>query len=328
MSSGRVTRAEKAAKTPGMTTASLKIGTRGSPLALRQTEMVEAKLRAAHPGIVLERVIITTSGDWKPEHGETRLAEEQGGKGMFAREIEDALLAGTIDCAVHSMKDMDSFTRQGLALDHVLEREDAHDAFICHKAQTIADLPQGATVGTSSLRRQSFLLSQRPDLNVVPLRGNVQTRLDKLKAGQVDATFLAMAGLKRLGINGDFIHPVDFETMLPACGQGIVTIETRVGDTQTRGLLNSIHHEVTGLAAAAERAALQSLDGSCRSAIGAHARMEGQKFHLDIHVGWPDGGTVFKIHDAADVASVPDAKDFGLKQAEKLKTTLPEDILS
>lgn len=307
---------------------SLKIGTRGSPLALRQTEMVEAKLRSFHSGLSLERVIITTSGDWKPEHGETRLAEEQGGKGMFAREIEDALLAGTIDCAVHSMKDMDSFTRQGLALDHVLEREDAHDAFICHKAQTIADLPQGATVGTSSLRRQSFLLSQRPDLNVVPLRGNVQTRLDKLKAGQVDATFLAMAGLKRLGINGDFIHPVDFETMLSACGQGIVTIETRVGDTQTRGLLNSIHHEVTGLAAAAERAALQSLDGSCRSAIGAHARMEGQKFHLDIHVGWPDGGTVFKIHDATDVASVPDARDFGLKLAEKLKTTLPEDILS
>lgn len=306
----------------------LKIGTRGSPLALRQTEMVEEKLKAAIPNIQLERVIIKTSGDWKPEDGETRLPEREGGKALFAREIEEALLAGTIHCAVHSMKDMDSYTPEGLALDHMLEREDVRDAFICHSAESFMKLPEGATVGTSSLRRQAFILSQRPDLKVVPLRGNVHTRLEKLEAGQVDATFLAMAGLKRLGIVGNFIHPVPFETILPPCGQGIIAIETREDDEKTRGLLDKIHHDITGHCAAAERSALQMLDGSCRSAIGAYARITGQMMRIDLHVAYPTGGIIYKAHEVMYVKSIFEATDLGIKAAEKLKANLPEDILS
>ncbi|PZO86581.1 MAG: hydroxymethylbilane synthase, partial [Micavibrio aeruginosavorus] len=198
-----------------MDTKSLKIGTRGSPLALLQTEMVEGALKARLPDLQIERVVIRTTGDWKPEQGEKRLSEAEGGKGLFAREIELALLDRTIDCAVHSLKDMPSFLPEGLALDHMLERADPRDAFICHKVSSYMDLPQGAVVGTSSLRRQAFLLAKRPDLKIVPIRGNVQTRLAKLAEGQVDATYLAMAGLDRLGISGDFIHPVSMEDMLP-----------------------------------------------------------------------------------------------------------------
>jgi hydroxymethylbilane synthase len=311
-----------------MALSSLKIGTRGSPLALRQTEIVEEKLRAHYPALAIERVIITTSGDWKPEQGETRLAEEQGGKGLFAKEIEDALLSGAIDCAVHSMKDMDSNPPEGLALDHVLEREDPRDALICHTAKSIFDLPGGAVVGTSSVRRQAILLAQRPDLKVVPLRGNVHTRLEKLKDGQVDATFLAMAGLNRLGITGDFIHPLKIETMMPACGQGIVTIETREEDDEVRKILDSIHHEATGLCAAVERAALQYLDGSCRSAICAYARPMGRMFRVDVHVGHPEGGIIYKMYDLAYISTQFEAVDIGIKVAEKLKKILPAGILS
>lgn len=290
--------------------------------------MVEEKLRAAHPDLAIERVVIKTSGDWRPEQGETRLAEEQGGKGMFAHELEESLLAGTIDCAVHSMKDMESYLREGVALDHVLEREDPHDAFICHTVSDFEDLPQGAVIGTSSMRREVFVKSLRPDLKVVPLRGNVHTRLEKLKDGQVDATFLAMAGLNRLGITGDFIHPADLNVMLPACGQGIIAIETREDDESVRALLDPIHHTETGYFAAAERAALQYLDGSCRAAIGAYARVTGQVIRLDVHVGDAKQGRLYKDHDIAYVNSVFQATDLGIRVAERLKATLPDDILS
>ncbi len=309
-----------------MTGSSLKIGTRGSPLALKQAHMVEAKLLTAHTSLSIEIVIIKTSGDWKPEDGETRLAEEQGGKGLFARELEQALLAGTIDCAVHSMKDMESFLPDGLALDHVLERENPQDAFICHKAKHFKDLPQGAVVGTSSMRRQAFLLEQRPDLQVVPLRGNVHTRLDKLKNGQVDATFLAMAGLNRLGISGDFIHPMGIEDILPACGQGIVGIETRTGDDYVRGLLGAIHHEETGLCAGIERAALQALDGSCRTPIGAYARLHGNAMAFDLKVASEDGTRVYKTAGSSSIKTIAQATEFGARVAEQLKDKIPGDI--
>lgn len=311
-----------------MALSSLKIGTRGSPLAMIQAEMVKTALLRVQPDLHVELVPIKTSGDWKPEHGETPLAEEQGGKGLFAREIEKALLAGEIDCAQHCLKDMDSNPPEGLALDHMLEREDARDALICHTATSIFDLPAGAVVGTSSVRRQAVLLAQRPDLKVVPLRGNVHTRLDKLNDGQVDATFLAMAGLNRLGITGEFIHPLRIETMMPACGQGIVTIETREDDDAVRALFDKIHHEQTGIAAAAERAALQYLDGSCRSAICAYARPMGKMYRMDVHVGWPNGGILYKTYELGYVHSIFEAADFGMKVAEKIKKILPSGILS
>ncbi len=311
-----------------MTDKVLKIGTRGSPLALKQTHMVADALTAAHPGLVCEVVTITTSGDWKPEEGENRLSEKEGGKGLFIKEIEAALLDGRIDCAVHSMKDVPSFLPDAAAVDHVLPRADARDALIALTGKSIETLPQGAIVGTSSLRRQAFLLHRRPDLKVVPLRGNVQTRIDKLKDGQVDATFLAMAGLARLGIDGDFIHPKAIEIMLPACGQGIVGIETRKDDAETRLLLDAIHHEETGLCAAAERAALQTLDGSCHTPIGAHARLKDGEMSLIVAVAALDGAQLWQEGDVRRIQSVDDAAAMGHEIAGKLKARLPEGALS
>lgn len=307
-----------------MTAQILKIGTRGSPLALRQTEMVEHALNKAHPTLEIERVVIKTSGDWKPSDGETKLSEVDGGKGLFAREIEIAMLAGEIDCAVHSMKDMASFLPEGLALDHCLERADPRDAFISFKYGFLEDLPKGAKVGSSSLRRQSYILSQRPDLDVAPIRGNVHTRLEKLQSGQFDATFLAMAGLNRLNISGDFIYPV--EEMIPACGQGIVAIETRVDDTNTRDILNAIHHEETGFAGYIERAALQVLDGSCHTPIGAYARLEGKEMQFDLVVGSGDGKRIFEERAKAVITSKDEAIEFGRAVALKLKPRVPADI--
>ncbi len=309
-----------------MTVKTLKIGTRGSPLALKQTAMVEAALHKTHPAIETERVVIKTSGDWKPEDGEKPLSETEGGKGLFAKEIEEALMAGKIDCAVHSMKDMPSFLPAGLVLDHVLPRADARDAFISKKAKSYMNLPHGAVVGTSSLRRQSFLLSKRPDLKTVPLRGNVQTRLDKLDAGQADATFLAMAGLNRLGLSGDFIHPIDTAEMTPACGQGIVCIETRDNDEITRELLDAIHCDKTGLCGYIERAALQILDGSCHTPIGAYARFENGEVVFDLVVGSCDGKRMFEEKARGVVSSKEDAIKFGQDIANKLKPRVPADI--
>lgn len=309
-----------------MTIKTLKIGTRGSPLALKQTVMVEEALRAAHPDVRLERVIILTSGDWRPEQGETRLSEVEGGKGLFAREIEKALLAGEIDIAVHSMKDMPSFLPEGLSLDHVLPRADVRDAFVSFDYKSFEDLPQGAVVGSSSLRRQSFILSRRPDLDVRPIRGNVQTRLDKVREGQFAATFLAMAGLSRLGITGDFIHPV--AGMVPACGQGIVAMETRSNDAQTRSILDSIHHAETGLCGVIERAALQVLDGSCHTPVGAYARREGGGFALDLVVGSGDGKRIFEERGIAAITDSAQAEAFGREIAQRLKPRVPADIFS
>lgn len=304
----------------------LKIGTRGSPLALVQTSMVEAKLRTVKPDLQIERVIIKTSGDWKPSDGETRLAETAGGKGLFALEIEEALLAGSIDCAVHSLKDMSSFLPDGLAIDHVLEREDPRDAFICLKANHFMDLPHGAVVGTSSLRRQAFLMQKRPDLKSVPLRGNVHTRIEKLKEGQVDATFLAMAGLKRLGIQESFIHPIDDSEILPACAQGIVGIETCIDDRKVRSLLDQIHHSSTGLCAAMERAALQTLDGSCHTPIGAYARFKGDDILFDLKVASCDGARVYAEQTTVRARTMEEAARAGHDIAGKLKPNIPADI--
>lgn len=307
-----------------MTIQTLKIGTRGSPLALKQTAMVEEALGRSCPDVRVERVIIQTSGDWKPEQGETKLSEAQGGKGLFAREIEKALLAGEIDAAVHSMKDMPSFLPEGLSLDHVLPRADVRDAFISFEYKSLEDLPQGAIVGSSSLRRQSFILNKRPDLVVMPIRGNVQTRIDKVKDGQFAATFLAMAGLSRLGITGDFVHPLD--AMVPACGQGIVAIETRSNDAQTRSIFDSIHDVETGFCGMMERAALQVLDGSCHTPIGAYARRKGEEILFDLVVGSGDGKRIYEERGSASIASDKEAEEFGRAVALKLKPRVPADI--
>lgn len=305
----------------------LRLGTRGSKLALAQTAMVRAALGVAHPGIDIETVVITTSGDWKPQDGETRLSEQAGGKGLFAHEIEKSLLAGEIDFAVHSLKDMPSYLPDGLAIDHVLPRADVRDAFISHIAKNIHSLPQKAVVGTSSLRRQAILMAVRPDLMIVPLRGNVETRLQKLKDGQVDATFLAMAGLNRLSIAGDMIHPLPVEDMLPACGQGIVGIETRADDDKVRTLLNAIHHTPTGLCAYAERAVLQVLDGSCHTPIGAHAVLSDDQMILRVLVASPDGTTIYRDDITAPATTAAQAIAAGQTVGQRLKNILPPGFL-
>ncbi len=311
-----------------MTKPILKIGTRGSPLALKQVDLVEEGLLAAHPDLSIERVIIKTSGDWKPQDGEKPLSEVAGGKGLFVKEIEKALADGVIDCAVHSTKDVPSFLDDAFALKHYLKRADARDAFICRKYSSYMDLPVGAVVGTTSPRRQAFILSKRPDLKTVTLRGNVQTRLDKLDSGQVDAAILAMAGLTRLGISGDFIHPLDEAAMLPACGQGIVSIETRAGDGRTQALLDSIHHAETGFCAEAERAALQVLDGSCHTPIGAHARFIDGQMIMNLCVVSLDGSQLYAEQGSAAISDVKAAVAFGADLARQLKPSIPADLFA
>lgn len=306
----------------------LKIGTRGSPLALIQAQAVEDALVAAHPGLKVERVIIQTSGDWKPAHGEKPLSAMEGGKGLFVKEIEKALIDGAIDCAVHSTKDVPSFLPDDLALDHYLPRADMRDAFICRKAKSFMDLPEGAVVGTASPRRAAFVLSKRPDLKTATLRGNVQTRLDKMDAGLVDAAILAMAGIERLGLSGDFIHPLDTGDMLPACGQGVISIETRKNDGYTRGLLDAVNHRETAICVEIERAALQALGGSCRTAIGAYARFEGGQVMFDLAVAREDGSEIHRESATRGVQSIQDAMAFGDEIASALKGRISPDLLA
>ncbi len=306
----------------------LRIGTRGSKLALIQTGMVAEALKAAYPGLEVETVVIQTSGDWKPEQGETRLSESSGGKGLFAREIELALLDGAIDCGVHSLKDLASALPEGLVVRHVLPREDSRDAFLSNEAKTIADLPQGAVVGTSSLRRQAMLLKIRPDLKIVTLRGNVPTRIEKLRAGQVDATILAYAGLKRLGLNSEVAAVLDFDEMLPAACQGIVGIETRRNDEETAGILNAIHHRMTGLMAAAERMALGTLSGSCHTPIGAQAVMNGDVLTLKVLVASADGVQIFTDEQSGPVQNDEEAAILGQVVGLRLKARVPPGLLT
>lgn len=305
----------------------LRIGTRGSKLALIQTEMVANALKAAHPGISVETVVIQTSGDWKPEQGETRLSESAGGKGLFAREIELALLDDAVDCGVHSLKDLASVLPNGLVVRHVLPRADSRDAFLSNGAKHIADLPQGAIVGTSSLRRQAMLLKVRPDLKIVTLRGNVPTRIEKLRAGQVDATILAYAGLRRLGLESEISSVLDFDDMLPAACQGIVGIETREGDEETSRLLDAIHHRETGLMAAAERMALGTLSGSCHTPIGAQAVFLNDVLSLRVLVASADGAEVFLDEQSGPVQDDEDAALLGQVVGLRLKARIPSGLL-
>lgn len=276
----------------------LKIGTRGSPLALKQTEMVVEALKSAFPGLVTEIVTIKTSGDWKPEDGETPLKQDKGGKGLFAKEIENAILAGAVDCGVHSAKDMPAFLPHGLAMEHYLKRADARDAFLCQGCTSFEDLKQGAVIGTCSPRRTAIVLNRRPDAQIEPMRGNVHTRIMKLCSGKVDVTLLAMAGLERLGLHKGVEHgtvtPIAPEEMLPACGQGAIGIETAQGREDIRVMLNKIACTDTGVCVGAERRVLQILNGSCHTPIAAYAVMEGEQIYLRALVASPDGREIYK----------------------------------
>ncbi len=265
----------------------LKIGTRGSPLALWQAHETRRCLMAAFglPEAAFEIVVIKVTGDQIQD----KALREIGGKGLFTREIEEALLDGGIDIAVHSMKDMPTLQPEGLVLDCYLQRADVRDAFVSPHYGSIAELPQGATVGSSSLRRRAQLALRRPDLNLVEFRGNVQTRMRKLEERVADATFLAMAGLTRLGMLEVARTAIAPEEMLPAVAQGAIGIERRSADARVAALLAAIHHGETGLRLAAERSFLATLDGSCETPIAGLAVIEGDQLWLRGEILRPDG---------------------------------------
>jgi hydroxymethylbilane synthase len=268
----------------------IRIGTRGSPLALAQAHEVAGRLATAH-GMALDRfeiVVIRTSGD----RIQDRPLSEAGGKGLFTKEIEDALIDGRIDLAVHSMKDMPTVLPDGLDIVSLLPRADVRDAFISLRWPTLAAMPAGARIGTSSLRRSAQIRRARPDLEIVPLRGNVQTRLRKLAEGEADATLLAVAGLDRLGMTDRITSPIPVDEMLPAVAQGAIGIEIRSNDPATRTLVSAIDDAPTAQTVGAERAFLARLEGSCRTPIAALARLDGETLHLRGEILSPDGRTV------------------------------------
>jgi hydroxymethylbilane synthase len=265
----------------------LKIGTRGSPLALWQAHETRARLMDAFalPEAAFEIVVIKVTGDQIQD----KALREIGGKGLFTREIEEALLDGGIDIAVHSMKDMPTMQPEGLVLDCYLKRADVRDAFVSPHYGSIAELPQGATVGSSSLRRRAQLALRRPDLKLVEFRGNVQTRMRKLEERVADATFLAMAGLTRLGMAEVARGAIAPEEMLPAVAQGAIGIERRSADGRVQAMLAAIHDGETGLRLAAERSFLATLDGSCETPIAGLAVIEGGDLWLRGEILRPDG---------------------------------------
>jgi len=297
----------------------LKIGTRGSPLALAQAYETRRRLMTAFdlPDDAFEIVIITTSGDNAQLIAKDKPLKELGGKGLFTKEIEEALLAGGIDIAVHSMKDMPVAQPTGLLLDTYLPREDTRDAFVSPSVKTLADLPEGAVVGTSSLRRRAQLLHFRADLKVVEFRGNVQTRLKKLGDKVADCTFLAMAGLNRLEMSHVASSAIAPEDMLPAVAQGAIGIERRGDDTATAALLEAIHDTPTGQRLAAERAFLAALDGSCETPIAGLADLDGSTLRLRGEVLRPDGAE-----------SITDDRTAPIEDGAALGEAMAQDLLA
>ena len=291
----------------------LNIGTRGSPLALAQAH--ETRARLAHvfdlPFEAFSIVVIKTTGDQIID----RPLKEIGGKGLFTREIEDAMLSGEIDIAVHSMKDMPTLQPEGLLLDTYLPREDVRDAFVSPRVSSLFDLAEGSVVGTSSLRRRAQLMLRRPDLKVVEFRGNLQTRLMKLDQGVAEATFLAMAGLNRLKIDEVPKSAIEVEDMLPAVAQGAIGIERRVGDLRAADMLTAVHDMQTGQRLAAERAFLAELDGSCETPIAGLAELVGGSLRLRGEVLRPDGSEAVSDDITCPIA---DGVEAGRAMAQKL----------
>jgi hydroxymethylbilane synthase len=301
----------------------LRIGTRGSPLALWQAQEVRARLAAAH-GVAEDAIAIETirtTGDAIQD----RPLSEVGGKGLFTKEIEQALADGAIDIAVHSSKDMPTALPAGLMLAACLPREDVRDAFISRKATTIAGLPRGAVVGTASLRRQAMVKRLRADLAVVTFRGNVETRLRKLDDGTVDATLLALAGLKRLGRVDAATAVLEIEDFLPAVGQGAIGIEARQNDARTRDRLAAINHADTLTALEAERAFLAVLDGSCRTPIAGYARITAGTIAFRGLILRPDGSEAL---ETARAGAISDSARLGADAGHELKSRAAPDFFA
>jgi hydroxymethylbilane synthase len=284
----------------------LRLGTRGSPLALAQANEIAGRLAGAHgfDRSEIEIVVIKTSGDVIVD----RPLSDVGGKGLFTKEIEEALLDRRIDLAVHSSKDMPTVLPEGLDLAAFPPREDVRDAFLSGRARTLADLPHGAVLGTSSLRRKAMALMIRPDLRVVEFRGNVATRMRKLEEGIADATLLAMAGLNRLGLQNHVASVIEVWDFLPAVGQGAIGIETRIDDHRVRELLAPVNHPATATALHAERAFLATLDGSCRTPIGGLAVIREVEVHFEGIIVSPDGR---RAHRVARTGAIADAASLG-----------------
>lgn len=305
--------------------ASIRIGTRGSPLALWQANEVKRRLMAAHDDLNdenVEIVVITTTGDRIRDRALAAL----GGKGLFTKEIEEQLDAGKIHLAVHSMKDMPTQLPEGLEISCLLPREDPRDAFLSNIATGINDLPEGAVIGSASLRRQAQVLQLRPDLKVVNFRGNLDTRIAKLDAGEVAATFLANAGMKRLGKTDRITALIEPEEMLPAVAQGAVGVEIRSDDDATRERLMPLHDLATEHAVVAERAMLAALDGSCRTPIAGLALPDGAgNLWFRAEITMPDGSDR-KVTERR--GSVDDAAAMGQDAGEQLKADAGPEFLA
>jgi len=289
----------------------LKIATRQSPLALWQAEYIRARLQELHPDLTVELVKFVTQGD---KILDTPLAKI-GGKGLFVKELEAALLDGRADLAVHSMKDVPMALPEGLTLAVICEREDPLDAFVSNQFEKFADLPQGAKVGTSSLRRKSQILKQRPDLQIIDLRGNVGTRLAKLDDGQYDAIILASAGLKRLGLSERIRHCLTPDISLPAVGQGALGLECRAADNEVLALIQPLLHQETDVCVRAERAFNAYLEGGCQVPIAGYATLQNGQIHIEGRVGSADGQTLLRA-ELTDEAS--NAQQLGENLARNL----------
>ena len=303
----------------------LKIGTRGSPLALAQAYETRRRLGAAFdlPEDAFEIVVIKTTGDDRFLIEADKPLKELGGKGLFTREIEDDLLSGKIDIAVHSMKDMPVEQPAGLLLETYLPREDVRDAFVTLDGRNFTDLAEGAVVGTSSLRRRAQLLHRRPDLKIVEFRGNVQTRMRKLQDGVAEGTFLACAGLNRLGMDEVKRTPISENDLLPAVAQGAIGIERRADDSRTAEMLEAIHDGPTGMRLAAERAYLAALDGSCETPIAGLAELDGGQIRLRGEILRPDGSEMLDDHGTAPIE---DGAALGHEVAARLLERAPQDF--
>lgn len=299
----------------------LKIATRESALALWQAEYVKAELLKHHPELTVELVPMTSRGDQILDLPLNKV----GGKGLFVKELEQAMMDGRADIAVHSMKDVPMVFPEGLGLAVICEREDPRDAFVSNKYQCLEDLPKGAIVGTSSLRRQSQILLQRPDLEIAFLRGNVNTRLRKLDAGEFDAIILAAAGLKRLEFDGRIASYLNPGQMLPSGGQGAVGIEYRSEDSETRALIDVLHHKDTAICVEAERAMVARLEGGCQVPIACYAELIGSgRLRLRGLVADPNGETV--IRDEIE-GSIVDNEAMGVELADRLLANGADTIL-
>ena len=299
----------------------IRIGTRGSPLALWQAEWVQAAILREHPGLSVELIKIKTTGDKIQDQALAKI----GGKGLFTKEIEEALLKYETDIAVHSMKDMPVTLPPGLGISVVMEREDPRDALISRDGRGLADLPEGARIGTGSLRRTTQLLAYRPDFRIVPLRGNVETRIRKMETEQLDGVILAVAGLKRLGFEERISETIAPEIMLPGVAQGAVGIETRKQDYPVINALLPLDHEATNQAVEAERAFLRRLEGGCQVPIGAYATIENDTVHLRGMVGSLDGRRIFQSEERGHVE---DPQRVGYRLAEEILGMGADKILN